>query len=145
MLNVWPSSHRSHTDRAVYTADNMLSINDIRQDLLIKDGMLIMVSFSVPSLPLMHLHSRSMAFHPEAIINRCPNLPPLPCLYSLRRPDVLTRLLDPVAQLVDTAVPLCQTRTHAIDLLEVENLGLDPVDVCHLVHLIHRSPEQAQA
>lgn len=42
------------------------------------------------------------------------------------RPNILTRVLDPDAELLDTSVPLAQTLVHGLDTSLVENLGLHP-------------------
>jgi hypothetical protein len=42
------------------------------------------------------------------------------------RPDILTRVLDPDTELLNTSVPLAQTLVHGLDTSLVEDLGLHP-------------------
>jgi len=59
-------------------------------------------------------------------------------------PDILAGTLDPVTKLVNTGIPVLQAVPHAINLLHVQHLGLNPVDPRYAGNLIDRPPQQAQ-
>jgi hypothetical protein len=68
-------------------------------------------------------------------------------IYEARsgRPHVLADALDPRAQPVHVAVPLAQAQAHALDLLHVKDLWLDPVDASDLGDLVDGTAQQAEA
>ena len=66
-------------------------------------------------------------------------------LHPLRRPDILPHPLDPIPQLVNTAIPILQPHPHIINLLHIQHLRLHPVDPRNLRHLVDTAPQQPQA
>jgi hypothetical protein len=59
-------------------------------------------------------------------------------------PNILTSSLDPVTELINTSIPILKTVSHAINLIHIKNLRLNPVDLCNLSNLINRSTQQTQ-
>jgi hypothetical protein len=66
---------------------------------------------------------------------------PLGKVRCLGGPNVLANPLNPVAELVDTAIPLPQSTPHALDLLHIQHLGLHPIDPRDFCHLIDCAPQ----
>lgn len=69
---------------------------------------------------------------------------PAPNIVHLRGPDVLAHAFDPVAQLIDTAIPVPQTAPHAVNLLHIQYLWLHPIDPRYPRHLIDTPLQQSQ-
>ncbi|KAJ5082902.1 hypothetical protein N7532_011945 [Penicillium argentinense] len=58
--------------------------------------------------------------------------------------DILASALDPVTKLIHTSIPVLQSVPHAINLLHIQHLGLNPVDLRNARNLINRTLQQAQ-
>lgn len=64
--------------------------------------------------------------------------------FCLSSPDILSNTFDPVSELVDASVPFLQSPPHAVDLLHVQYLGLDPVDARDLSDLVDATLQQTE-
>ena len=69
-----------------------------------------------------------------------PFLPPL-----LRRPNILPHPLNPIPQLIDTAIPILEPHPHVINLLHIQHLRLDPTNPRNLRDLVDAALQQPQA
>ena len=67
-----------------------------------------------------------------------------PDMVHSRGPDVLSHAFDPVAQLIDTAIPVPQPPPHAVNLLHIQYLWLHPIDPRYPRHLVDTPLQQSQ-
>ena len=66
------------------------------------------------------------------------------CAEKITHPNVFSYTLDPISQLIDTAIPLSQSYPHSINLPGIQHLWLHPIYSCNLCNLIDAAPQKTQ-